>query len=470
MWFPTFQPLPIAVPMRVGARLGCFLLCVGLVVAIAAADYATGYEISLTLLYLAPVFIATWALGLRSGLVMSVLATAAWYVTFAGSNPYSHPVYYGWEAMIRASTAIVFAIVIERLRLALARSDERFVMVLQGLDAAVYVADERSGDLLYANDRARAAFGADVKTLTDITDRFAAGDENARDAPAPGQREVRDRVSGEWYLVSGRSIRWVDGSRVTLHTATDISQRKQVERLAQDRQERLEMTSRLIAAGEMASTLAHELNQPLAAILNYNTGCAELLRSGAASAPALLEGLEKSSEQAERAGAIVQQVRDFIARRAPQFESCDLSEVLGEAVRLVAAQASRYATIVDVDASNEFHEVEVDRVMLQQLVINLAQNAVEAMEATPPHLRRLTIRWRCSGGSVEVEVADRGPGLPSELAKGLFVPFFSTKRGGLGLGLQICRSVAEHHEGRLWAAGNPGGGTVFHFCFPATRV
>jgi C4-dicarboxylate-specific signal transduction histidine kinase len=458
-------------PFRLESRLGWFVLCFGLILLVAAADYATGYEVSLAVLYLAPVMIAAWVLGLRSGLVVAVLGTAAWYVTFAGSNPYSHPLYYGWEALVRASTAVVFAVVIDQLRLALARSDERFVTVLEGLDAAVYVADNRTGELLYVNERCRAAFGADLNALADIVDRFDMHEPSAASAGVTDeQREVQDRVSGEWYLVNQRSVRWVDGRSVTLHVATDTTQRKQMERLAQDRQDKLEMTSRFITAGEMASTLAHELNQPLASILNYNTGCAQLLQSGTATTAEVLEGLEKSSEQAERAGAILQQVRNFIARQEPQFSPCDLGELLGEAARLIAAQASRHAVHVDVDGLAEPVLVEVDRVMLQQLVLNLAKNAIEAMENTAPEQRRLTIRWRCVDGSVDVQVADRGVGIPAELAHGLFIPFFSTKRGGMGLGLHICRSIAEYHDGRLWASENPGGGTVFHFSFPARRA
>lgn len=465
------HPLPVAMPVRIESRSGWFLLCLGLIGAVTAADYATGYEVSLTVAYLVPVFLATWVLGFSSGVMIAILATVAWYVAFAGSNPYSHPIYYGWEALVRASTAVVFAVVIDRLRLALARSDERFVTVLEGLDAAVYVADSRTAELLYLNDRCRAAFGGDLKSLPDIGDRFDAHEAvSGSDSAALEQREVQDRVSGKWYLVNQRAIRWVDGRAVTLHTATDITRRKHTERVAQDRQDRLEMTSRLITAGEMASTLAHELNQPLAAILNYNTGCAELLQSGTADMAEVLDGLDKSNEQAERAGAILQRVRDFIARREPKFDRCDLGEVLGEAARLVGAQASRHAVHVDVDASPEPVTVEVDRVMLQQLVLNLSKNAIEAMESTALADRRIVIRWRCVSRLVDLEIADRGAGIPAELEPSLFVPFFSTKRGGMGLGLHICRSVAEYHDGRLWASENPCGGTVMHFTFPAAHA
>ena len=456
-------------PVNSHARLGWLLLCASLVMLVALADHATGYEVSLSVLYLAPVVLATWVLGLHCGIGMAALATGAWYLTFIGAHTYSQPMYFGWEAFLRASTGVAFAVVIDKLRLALAHSDERFVTVLEGLDAAVYVANTQSGKLMYMNEHSRRAFGANLHSLDDITGRFASQQTLAAGNGAQDQRELQDQASGRWFLVNRQPLRWVDGSTVSLYMATDITQRKEAERLAQDRQERLEMTSRLATAGEMASTLAHELNQPLASVLNYNTGCAALLQSGTASTEEVLEGLEKSSEQAERAGAILQQVRDFIARREPQFALCSVTEMMRDSARLVSAQAARSGIDVEIDGCDDAVAAEADKVMLQQLVLNLAKNAIESMSDTLPDARRLTLHWRRVDENVLIEIADRGSGLPPELEANLFVPFFSTKPGGMGLGLRICRSVAEHHDGRLWASARAGGGTVLHFSFPAAR-
>lgn len=463
----ALQALIGARSARAGRRVGWFMLCIGLVLAVAFADYVTGYEVRLSVLYLAPVMIATWMLGLQCGIGMAALASVAWYVTFAGSNPFSNPIYFGWEALVHASTAVIFAVVTDRLRLALEHSDERFVTVLEGLDAAVYVADERSGELVFVNERSRQAFGS-LRSLFDIAVRFSEQGAPIAGGEVTDQQEVRDRVSGRWYLVNRRSIKWVDGSTVALHMATDITRRKEMEQVAQDREERLEMTSRLIAAGEMASTLAHELNQPLASILNYNTGCLALLQGDGASRADVIEGLEKSSEQAERAGAILQQVRDFIARREPQFAACDVTEVMKDCARLLASQASRSGVEIEIDAPEEV-VADADKVMLQQLVLNLSKNAIEAMSQTTPRARCLTIRCRRADEAVSIEVADRGTGLPEDLRRNLFIPFFSTKPGGMGLGLQICRSIAEHHDGRLRACDRQGGGTTFQCWFPRTR-
>jgi len=462
--------LPIATPAR-ESRVAWFLICFALIGVIVAADHATGYEVSLSVVYLAPVVIAAWMLGLRAGLVMAAAATAAWYVTFAGANPYPHPILHGWDALVRASTASIFALVIDRLRLALARSDERLVTVLEGLDAAVYVADNDTGALLYVNDRCRTTFGANVRMLTDIESRLVPSPATVVCAAAPvAQRELVDRVCGNWHLVNRRSVRWVDGKMVTLHTATDITQHKRMEGLAQDRQAKLEMSSRLVTAGEMASTLAHELNQPIASILNYNAGCVELLQTGTGTTEDVLEGLDKSSEQAERVGAILQRVRDFIARREPQFSPCELGEVMREAARLAAAHANRHGVRVDVEPTPDPIRVEIDAVMLQQLVLNLSKNAVEAMESVRPEERRLLIRWRCDCGQFDLDVSDRLPGIPAELKPNLFIPFFSTKRDGMGLGLHICRSIAEYHDGHLSALENPDGGAIFRLSFPAERA
>lgn len=455
---------------RAEARFGWFLLCSSVVVLVALADYATGYEVSLSVLYLAPVALGTWVLGVRWGIGMAALATGAWYLTFEGSHTYSHAMYFGWEALIRASTGVVFALVVDRLRLALEHSDERFVTVLEGLDAAVYVAHSETGALLYVNEQSRRAFGPVLRSLNDIEHRFAAAQAVGTLSSDRDQREVQDALTGGWFLVNRRPVRWVDGSTVTLYMATDITQRKEVERLAQERQDRLEMTSRLVTAGEMASTLAHELNQPLASILNYNTGCAALLQSGIASTAEVLEGLEKSSAQAERAGAILQHVRDFIARREPQFARCSLTELMRDSARLISAQAARSGVELELDGPDEPLDVQADKVMLQQLVFNLSKNAIEAMSATPPNERQLTLRWRAVERNILIEIADRGSGLPRELEADLFVPFFSTKPGGMGLGLQICRSIAEHHDGRLWASSRVGRGIVLHFSFPEKRL
>ena len=458
----TWRPLTASGPV-------CIAVCVVMTAVVATADYLTGYEVSLSVLYLAPVFVATWRFGTLGGVAAAVIATMTWYGIFANAHLYPHPFYYGWEALIRISTGIVFAILIDRLKIALARSDQRFVTVLEGLKAAVYVADLETGELLYMNEHGRAAFGGHDQSLQDLENRLSTKD-TARTGMIEGypQYEAQDRVTGNWYLIEIHTLWWVDGRRASLHVATDITARKRVEQLEREHRQQLEMSSRLIAAGEMASTLAHELNHPLAAVLNYNTGCMELLQSGHGTKAEVLDGLRQSTAQAQRAGTIVQEVRELIRRRKPHFARCDVRPVVQEAVRLLAHDAARNGTSIDIDVPETPVVAEVDRIMLQQLVLNLCTNAIEAMGGVAPDDRRLSIRLR-EDTHVRMDVADRGSGLPKELRRRLFIPFFSKKPDGMGLGLQICRSVAEYHDGRLSATKNSPRGTIFHFTFPVAR-
>jgi signal transduction histidine kinase len=426
-------------------------LCLVLIAAIAAADVATGYEISLSVLFLAPVFIGAWTLGRAGGVAMAVTSAVAWYIAFLKLHPHPSGIYHLLDALVRGCTWIIFALVIDRLKLALAHADERFVTVLEGLDAAVYVSDSGSGELLYVNEQFRKAFPAGAPPQTARED----------------QTEHHDVSRGRWYLVRARAIRWVDGRMVRLHIATDITERKQAEELARRQQEKLQMTARLITVGEMASTLAHEINQPLAAIANYNSGTVRRLRSGAWNAEELIEIMEKSGEQAERAGRIIRRVREFVRKREPEFAPCDLNEIISGVARMIEIEAEKQGTRVRLELDPALPRARADRVMIEQVILNLVKNANEAMLEAAPASRELTIRTSASGGAVEIEIADRGHGLSARLEENLFTPFFTTKPDGMGMGLHICRSIVEMHEGRLWARRRAAGGSAFHFTLPA---
>ena len=465
------ETLPFIAPAMPGARIAMAVLCAMLVILIATADYATGYDVSLSVLYIGPVLLAAWIFGAGTGVFMSFAATAVWYLMFVREHPFESGFYHGWEALIRVSTYALFAVLTHRLHVALAYSDRRFVAILEGLNAVVFVSRPGTGELLYLNEQCRLLYGpGPLRRLDDMQPRL----ENPPARPSlpesgAAPREVHEPATGRWHLVDVRAIPWIDGDSAHLHVVTDITSHKRTEQVAREQQQQLDSTSRLIAVGEMASTLAHELNQPLAAILNYNTGCLELLQSGSPDLRVLSEGLERSSEQAERAGRIVQQVRDFIRTREPRLEPCDFNALVVEATRAIERDARRYGVPIAANLAPDIPAVQADRVMLQQLLINLAKNAIEAMEATPAAARELSLRSYSVAEAVHFEIADRGGGLPAAMTENLFIPFFSTKRAGMGLGLQICRSAAEFHAARLSAAPRSGGGTVFHLILPARR-
>lgn len=452
-----------------------FVICVAQIAAITLLDYATGRELSLSMLYLAPIFIAAWILGRDAGITISMMATMTWLVVvpFVGSL-YSHPFYYFWDAAITFITFALFAIIISRLKIALDHADERFVTVLEGLDSAVFVTDE-TGKLLYANEQFHRSFGAGVAFLNAVRNRASAPPSDRTDGAIlqAGAREgeFHDTERKRWYLIRSRSIRWVDGRAVRLHRANDITERKQAVELSRQQQEKLQMTSRLITIGEMASTLAHEINQPLAAIANYTMGCVRRLRSGNWDAAELLAALEKTGTQADRAGKIIQRVRAFVNKREPTFTACDVNEVIRGVAALIEIDAETNSVALTTDLAKALPLVRADPVMIEQVVLNLAKNAIEAMQETPVELRRLTIR-SASGAAdtVEVGVSDTGHGVSPDFEQNLTAPFFTTKPQGMGLGLHICRSIIEVHAGRLWVNRNPSGGATFFFSLPVIQT
>jgi signal transduction histidine kinase len=467
------RPAPLTGAPSLPARLRWSFVCTLAVLLTGIADYATGYEHSLSILYLLPILLATWTMGLAAGLVVCALSLIAWLASVAAmQHVYSNGFYHFWEAVIRIGTWSGFALLLDRLRVALAVADERFVAVLAGLDAAVYVADPQSGELLYKNDRCDEAFGPHLTRVQSIHARLRGGGLPARTATTAGiQSEMHDAGADRWYFVASRAIRWIDGRSVELHIATDVTDRKRAELLVQQQQERLEMASRLTTLGEMASTLAHEINQPLSAIANYCKGSVRRLRSGEWNAPDLLEALEKSATQAERAGNIVQRTRAFLSKRPAAAAPCDVNAAIGAVVRLMEPEAERHAVRIRLGLQSDLPLALADPIMLELVLLNLVRNGLESMHYTPAPRRELALSSSVEGErSVRVDVADHGLGLPGELRQELFIPFFTTKADGMGMGLQICRSIIERHGGRIWASGNAAGGTVLHFTLPRLEL
>ncbi len=244
----------------------------------------------------------------------------------------------------------------------------------------------------------------------------------------------------------------------------DISDRKRAEEHTRRQQERLQATSRLVAMGEMASSLAHELNQPLAAISSYCTASLNLIRNGS-TVEALTTPIEKAVEQAQRAGQIIRRIYGGVRRSDGRMEPLQLDQCVEAALSLIAHDLRRQnIRIEDVYLARPM--VSGDRVLLEQAIFNLLRNAADAMQATPADIRLLSIKLDIIDGYAELTITDSGSGIPAELADALFDPLFTTKPEGLGMGLAICRSVVENHRGRLWFDSRPEGGTMFHVRLP----
>jgi two-component system sensor kinase FixL len=243
----------------------------------------------------------------------------------------------------------------------------------------------------------------------------------------------------------------------------DLSERQQTEARLQELQSELVHISRLTAMGEMASTLAHELNQPLSAIANYMKGSRRLLESGTDERSVMMrDAMDKAAEQALRAGQIIRRLRDFVARGESERRVESVKKLVEEASALALVGAKDLGVRVRFVFDPAVDLVLADKVQIQQVLLNLMRNAIEAMEASAT--RELVVATAAAeDDTVTISVADTGPGIATEMTSQLFQPFVTTKRHGMGVGLSISRTIIDAHGGRIWADGNPGGGTIFRF-------
>ena len=247
----------------------------------------------------------------------------------------------------------------------------------------------------------------------------------------------------------------------------DLTERQQTEARLQELQAELVHMSRLTAMGEMASALAHELNQPLSAIANYMKGSRRLLEETSDERGKILrEAMDKAAEQALRAGDIIRRLRDFVARGESERRVEDVKKLIEEASALALVGAKDKGVRVRFEFAPGVDFVLADKVQIQQVLLNLMRNAIEAMEES--ERRELVISTAAAKEKMaEIRVADSGGGIAPEVSAQLFQPFVTTKRQGMGVGLSISRTIIEAHGGSIAAAPNPGGGTVFSFTLPA---
>ncbi|BBE74109.1 PAS domain S-box protein [Oharaeibacter diazotrophicus] len=272
---------------------------------------------------------------------------------------------------------------------------------------------------------------------------------------------VFDALLYEAPLVDG------DGTvRGWMGSIIDITERKAAAAFAQRQAESLQRSARLVTLGEMATSLAHELNQPLAAISSYAAGSLNLIRRGEAERAAIEGALEKLSAQAQRAGGIIRRIQDFVKKREPRFGPVDLADVVRETIAFASIDARTAGLRIDAELEPDLPPVRADRILVEQVLLNLVRNGAEAMAAVPADRRVLTVTLARDGAEVALEVADRGPGIDPAVADRLFDAFVSTKADGMGIGLNICRTIVELHRGRLQHRPRPGGGTVFTVALP----
>jgi two-component system, LuxR family, sensor kinase FixL len=262
---------------------------------------------------------------------------------------------------------------------------------------------------------------------------------------------------------------WVGSRRIFTGFIRDITESPGTRQRLQELQSELLHVSRLSAMGQMASALAHELNQPLSAIANYLRACSVM--GGGIHDPQiapLLEVMQKASDQAMRAGEIIRRLRDFVEKRKSSRAAENLNKIIEAAIALSLAGAARTRIKVRFALDAAIPAVIVDKIQIQQVLINLIRNAMEAMADSQE--RELTVTTEHVGDFVQVGVSDTGPGLPEQIAGKLFQPFVTTKESGMGVGLSICHSIIETHAGTIWAVPNEPSGVAFFFRLPTTRT
>jgi two-component system sensor kinase FixL len=354
--------------------------------------------------------------------------------------------------------------------------------ILETIPDAMIVIDQR-GIMQFFSDAAERQFG------------YTAGEAIGKNVsilmPEPDRTRhdsylERYHTSGERHIIGiGRIVtgKRKDGTTFPMHLSVgemhsggqpfftgfvrDLTEQQQTQRRLQDLQSELVHISRLTAMGEMASALAHELNQPLAAISNYMKGSRRLLSASADPNREKIEGaMDRAAEQAQRAGQIIRRLRDFVARGESEKRVESISKLIEEsgALGLTGAREQGVNLRFELDRNDDL--VLVDRVQIQQVLVNLFRNALDAMANSPR--RKLVASTRpVADDMIEITVADTGSGFADGVESNLFQTFFTTKETGMGVGLSISRSIVEAHGGKMWAENNASGGATFHFTLPA---
>ncbi|MCF0253774.1 MAG: PAS domain S-box protein [Duodenibacillus sp.] len=344
----------------------------------------------------------------------------------------------------------------------LARSREQINRVLDALDASVSVIRHAGGDpeLLFCNPTYKEHFGETAAAHLRLKALLA---QTASSAAAEGA-ELYDDVTGRWFLTKVKPVLWTDGNTVEQLSADDITARRNAEIEVARQLNVARSSAQLITMGEMASSLAHELNQPLAAAQNYASASLDMLKAGRISSQGVEVVLGKIVSQTQRAGLIMKRIRAFAKRREANLAPVPVQRIVKESLELIEFTGKEMGMLTTIEIEPDLPAVQCDAIMIQQVLVNLLKNAMEASQGTGSKVVRLSVARR--GGAVHFRVSDQGEGVSEEALSHLFDPFFTTKSAGLGIGLNLCRSIIETHQGRLWHEPNAGGGAVFCFSLP----
>ena len=362
-----------------------------------------------------------------------------------------------------------------RVREQLSASHLRFTTVLEALDASISVAPLGSDELVFANKLYRQWFGVQAgghlrlvaeagmppsptnDESEDNVDSFAGLPTTGLPDSDSESAEIYVETLGKWLEVRSRYLSWVDGRLAQMVIATDISSRRQAEEQAAIQTERAQTSSRLITMGEMASSVAHELNQPLTAISNYCNGMVSRIQDKQITEADLLTALQKTAHQAQRAGQIIQRIRSFVKRSEPNRTMADVATMVSESLELAEIELRRFNVRLNHYVAARIPQAMVDPILIEQVLVNLLRNAAESIDSaqrpTPERVVELRVVPKRIDDKpvVEFSVQDTGRGLPPEVMGRLYEAFYSTKANGMGIGLSLCRSIVESHLGRMSA-------------------
>ena len=385
-----------------------------------------------------------------------------------------------------------------RIREQLSASHERFTTVLEALDASISVAPLGSDELLFANKLYRLWFGTPAgghlrlvaqagvapsppnDEAQDDVDAFAGLPTNLLPDSDAESAEIYIETLGKWLEVRTRYLSWVDGRLAQMVIATYITARRMAEEQAAAQTERAQNASRLITMGEMASSVAHELNQPLTAINNYCNGMLSRIRAQQITEQDLLGALEKTAKQAQRAGQIIQRIRSFVKRSEPNRTLSEVAVMVDEALELAEIELRRRNVRLTHYVAPRLPQLMVDPILIEQVLLNLLKNAAESVDAAQRPSAQRSVKLRVTPQRVndrdviEFSVTDSGRGLTAEVSARLYEAFYSTKADGMGIGLSLCRSIVESHLGRMKAEnlynGADASGCVFSFWLPCIQA
>lgn len=364
---------------------------------------------------------------------------------------------------------------------ALEYASEMPVSVFDGMEAIVYAVDIHTHEIVYINQHAERSLNKQIE----VGDVCWKGLKYGQDGPCSfcGKHKLADEkgkstgvlpwdfhvweyqntANQRWYHVQGHAIRWIDGRQICLEIATDITDQKKQEAISHQHQADIGHAARLSVAGEMASGLAHELSQPLAAANNYLQGCMTLIESGQHDMKRLSEAIKFAHIQTRRAGKIISHLRNFMHKGRHDRQWVDVNPLVLESIHFLDYEIRLHQVHVTSDFS-DLPQIHANPIELEQVLINLLKNAIESMQSAP--VRELVIRTRMRDFVLEVEISDTGKGLPESEVDQVFNPFISSKTDGLGLGLTICHSIIESYGGKIWASSALDSGSIFSFTLP----